>query len=599
MKEQVNSTLPKGWAWATIEELIDSNTGLFKDGDWIETKDQNQLGDVKLIQLADIGDGFFRNRSDRFMNMSTAINLKCTFLKGGDILVARMPDPIARACIFPYEEENKYVTIVDVVIIRIGENSFDKKLLMHFINSPVIRKQAEELQTGTTRKRISKSNLSLIKIPIPPINEQKRITYKIEELFSELEKGKNLLLKNLQRLHIYRQALLKSAFNGNLTEGWRKDNNSNDAKFLIQNLDKERQLTYDLALKIWKENLKEWNKNGKIGKRPQKPTNIKFFEPINADVIDSLPEKPKNWAYCRIGQISNLTTGYAFKSDKFVKDGFYKVIRMGNLYDNKLDMSRNPVFLPKDISIDEVEKYKASENDILLTLTGTKNKRDYGFVVKIPEGEKNLLINQRILLVRSLISNEFIYYLLQTPYFRDQFFSFETGGGSQGNVSSISVEQIIVALPPLSEQEQIVKILKQQLTNSSVLEYNILNCIAKIERLHQSILNMAFQGKLVPQDLKDEPAQEFLNKLEEGRKIKLSDLDQQIKQQPKRTKKMNKELTIEEVLKASNKSMSANDVWLQSIHRNSIENFYQELKKLEEKVKIVTKGTETMLTLIK
>ena len=60
--------LPEGLSFATIDEVIDYSTGLFKDGDWIESKDQDPNGEVRLIQLADVGDGDFLNRSNRFMN---------------------------------------------------------------------------------------------------------------------------------------------------------------------------------------------------------------------------------------------------------------------------------------------------------------------------------------------------------------------------------------------------------------------------------------------------------------------------------------------------------------------------------------------------
>jgi type I restriction enzyme S subunit len=57
------SELPNGWTQATIEQLA-GPLGLTTDGDWIETKDQDHDGEVRLIQLADIGDGEFRDRSD-------------------------------------------------------------------------------------------------------------------------------------------------------------------------------------------------------------------------------------------------------------------------------------------------------------------------------------------------------------------------------------------------------------------------------------------------------------------------------------------------------------------------------------------------------
>ncbi len=72
--------LPEGWCIQTLPELI-SKDGLFKDGDWVESKDQDPNGNVRLIQLADIGDGVFKNKSARFLTKSKANELKCTFLE--------------------------------------------------------------------------------------------------------------------------------------------------------------------------------------------------------------------------------------------------------------------------------------------------------------------------------------------------------------------------------------------------------------------------------------------------------------------------------------------------------------------------------------
>src|SRR5712672_282910 len=102
-----SSGLPTCWTMATIEELIASN-GVFIDGDWVETKDQDPNGSVRLIQLADIGDGNFRDRSARFLTGNKAQELSRTFLQQGDILVARMPEPLGRCCIFPLEGKDSF-----------------------------------------------------------------------------------------------------------------------------------------------------------------------------------------------------------------------------------------------------------------------------------------------------------------------------------------------------------------------------------------------------------------------------------------------------------------------------------------------------------
>src|SRR3989304_9218202 len=113
---QHNWPIRKGWAIAAIGELIDSD-GVFVDGDWVESKDQDIKGGVRLIQLADIGDGIYRNRSNRYLTYAKAVELGCTFLKPNDVLIARMPDPLGRACIFPGDSKLS-VTAVDVCIVR-------------------------------------------------------------------------------------------------------------------------------------------------------------------------------------------------------------------------------------------------------------------------------------------------------------------------------------------------------------------------------------------------------------------------------------------------------------------------------------------------
>ena len=204
------------WAVASINNLIASD-GLFVDGDWIESKDQDPYGDIRLIQLADIGDGVFRNKSQRFLTKTTATRLNCTFLEYHDILVARIPEPLGRACLFPFNKKYSYVTAVDVAIIRPGNVSVDAAFLMHAINYQETRNKISKLQSGTTRKRISRSNLATIDISFPPLPEQRRIVAKIEELFSELDKSVELLKTLQQQVKVYRQAVLKAAFEGKFT----------------------------------------------------------------------------------------------------------------------------------------------------------------------------------------------------------------------------------------------------------------------------------------------------------------------------------------------------------------------------------------------
>jgi len=168
--------------------------GLIADGDWIESKDQDPDGEVRLVQLADIGEGRFIDKSSRFLTTSTATSLRCTYLKAGDLLIARMPDPIGRACIFP-ENQKPSVTAVDVCIVRPDGTQVDTKWLMHVLNSPVIRKEIEKGATGTTRSRISTGKLKNLEFNVPSLEEQKRIA-------AILDKADSLRRKCLQAIRL-------------------------------------------------------------------------------------------------------------------------------------------------------------------------------------------------------------------------------------------------------------------------------------------------------------------------------------------------------------------------------------------------------------
>lgn len=161
------------WKLIKLEEVTGDN-GLFVDGDWVESKDQDPNGNVRLIQLADVGVGCFIDKSARFLTSTKAAELRCTYLEPGDLLIARMPDPIGRACIFP-DAGQPCVTVVDVCIVRPDPSKVDSRWLMRIFNSPNLQRKIGKYTTGTTRKRISRKNLQKLTLNLPPLPEQKRI----------------------------------------------------------------------------------------------------------------------------------------------------------------------------------------------------------------------------------------------------------------------------------------------------------------------------------------------------------------------------------------------------------------------------------------
>ena len=200
--------MKKGWPTKTLGEVCE----VFADGDWVESKDQSSEG-IRLIQTGNVGEGVFKDRAEkaRYISEATFKRLRCTEIVEGDCLVSRLPDPVGRSCILPDTGE-RMITAVDCTILRFNP----KQLLPTFFNlysqsDDYLTTVAKEC-TGTTRNRISRSNLGLTPIPVPPLAEQQRIVGLLDEAFEGLATAKANAEKNLQNARALFESHLQSVF---------------------------------------------------------------------------------------------------------------------------------------------------------------------------------------------------------------------------------------------------------------------------------------------------------------------------------------------------------------------------------------------------
>ena len=226
-------------------------------------------------------------------------------------------------------------------------------------------------------------------------------------------------------------------------------------------------------------------------------------------------EVPSSWVWCRLDDIVSFQGCYAYKSNTYVNQSDWQVIRIGNVKNDNLILDIQPVFV-EDVIGKTTEKYLLKKDDILFTMTGTKGKRDYFYTAKVPSIKKNLLLNQRVGCLRcfsSEINIDFLCLVLKGEYVLDAIFSTETGNVSQGNIGSESTLNLNIAIPPLTEQHRIVVEIEKWFALIDQIEQGKSDLQSTIKQTKSKILDLAIHGKLVPQDPNDEPASELLKRI--------------------------------------------------------------------------------------
>jgi type I restriction enzyme S subunit len=431
---------------------------------------------------------------------------------------------------------------------------FNEKLFYYFVSFI-----AKKIDNRGYSRHFQYLNKELV--PLPPFNEQKRIVDKIESLFSKLDKGVNEL-KNLQeKLKIYRQSVLKSAFEGKLTEKWREENKDNiePAENLLKN--KLKNIYKTFVKNAY--NIKDLKEN----------CNIKYWSHVN------LPFLVKNNRYA----IKRGPFGSHLKKTFFKEKGI-KIYEQKNVIQNDFSLGKYYIDLDK---YNELKNFEIKENDILISCSGTIGK-----ITIVPKNIQKGIINQALLklsLDEEVINLNFFKYMFENYVSQEEFISSVKGVAIKNIASVTELQKIKFVLPSLTEQNQIVKEIEKHYTIIDNLEEHIERSLIQAEKLKNSILKKAFEGELVKQDPNDEPAEKLLEKIKKEKEFYEKE---QKKLSKTRKKKMgdtinNKEnLNFVEIIeKTEDKKITPEKLYKES-NIEDIEKFYETLKDFVDNNKI-------------
>lgn len=293
---------------------------------------------------------------------------------------------------------------------------------------------------GGSLTRTNKNAIREFDLMLPPLPEQRAIVTKLEQLFSELDCGVAELKAAQDKLKIYRQAVLKKAFEGTYSSV----ENSNDC----------------------------------------------IINGMEASI-------PKSWKISRLGEHIQLQGGFAFKSKEYVASGI-PIVKIKNVHYENIDWSTSSFI--ESSRMKEFSEYKLEKGDVLIAMTRPfiKSQNTIKTVV-VRESDLPALLNQRVgrFKIKGDIDREFLKYFLFTDYFKRRVIK-ESSSSQQPNISSRKIEDFDFILPTSrKEQHQIVQEIESRLSVCDKLEESIATNLQKADALRQSILKKAFEGRLL------------------------------------------------------------------------------------------------------
>jgi type I restriction enzyme S subunit len=354
---------------------------------------------------------------------------------------------------------------------------------------------AEQNASGTTFKEISKKAFSELPFPLPSLPEQRAIVAKIEELFSDLDKGIADLKRAQDQLKVYRQAVLKKAFEGELTKEWREQQTDlPTADELLEQIKIGRQVFFDKQIEEWEFELKKWKEEGENGNKPKKPRPLTIPDAPNAGHEERKWNIPENWIWTQIGGLCFVTKLAGFEYTdyvKYVEDGDLPVLKAENASPNgfkKTDYSK-----VKSESVQMLTRSQIFGGELLVVFVGAGT----GNVAMVPLNQRYFL-GPNIGMARPYfkLDSKFMEMFLQSAFGKNLMMS-AVKAVAQPSLSMGTIRQAPIAFPSLEEQHQIVQEIESRLSVCDKVEQSISEGLEKAKALRQSILKKAFEGTLL------------------------------------------------------------------------------------------------------
>lgn len=481
------SNLPKGWLESQLGELavVDSGVGFPKD---FQGKTD---GDYPVYKVGDVSRAVVSNRgglsaAQNYVSKEEAEELRGRIFQPGSTLFAKIGEALRlnrRAFV-----ERAGLADNNVMGVKPLLDEMDK-FTHYFLRQTDIA----SLSRSTTVPSVRKGDVESLRLPLPPLNEQKRIADKLDRLLARVDAVKVRLDRIPAILKRLRQSILAAATTGKLTEEWR------------------RQAVARIV--PWTEHIQHACSSlpdgyTRLTKRAHEQAGVEFPRIV----------LPIGWAVTTIAELydrrvlvdyadGNHGSFYPRKED-FGSIGvpFLTAMQIGENWE--LGLSACPRLRNEKARL--LTKGWARPNDVLLTHNAT-----VGRVAILEDSEQEILLGTSATFYRfnpNCVEPRFARIVFSAPFFQEQLHSVMEQT-TRNQVPITKQASLNFVCPPIEEQREIVRRVEELFAIADRIEAQYQAARARVDRLTQSLLAKAFRGELVPQDPNDEPAWVLLERI--------------------------------------------------------------------------------------
>ncbi len=503
--------LPPGWVEASIEEVLLPIRGISFPKE--AKRYENDDGLIACLRTANVQDEV--DWADLWFVSEEYLKRDEQVIEEGDILISisnslNLLGKVAQVKTIPFKS-----TLGTFIANLRTPKPLNSRLIYYYLSSLKFKQDVRaEASTTTNISNISVGKLNKLPILIPPLAEQHRIVAKIEELFSDLDHSIAALEQSREQLKIYRQAVLKYAFEGKLTEGWRAARGQDpkgcgretSGENLLGLIQAEREARTQQQLADWQAAVQAWESEGKPGRKPAKPQKPKDLPPLTEAELAELPGLPEGWVYNYLAYTGELARGkskHRPRNDKILYGGDYPFIQTGEV------KAANGVIRTYSQTYNEVGLSQSKlwpEGTLCITIAANIAETAFlGFDACFPDSIVGFSG------FKDIVEPTYVDYFIQSVQQRIEAFAPAT---AQKNINLTILENLLIPFCPLEEQHAIVSEIEARLSVVDNLEQTIAAALQQADALRQSILKQAFAGKLVPQESADEPAAALLERIQ-------------------------------------------------------------------------------------